>query len=139
MKWCRHVEVDVVVVGCVIMTIWLVTYCYMSLTCIIFVCLVIFLYLWLHSCMLGYMYHSCNLGFKYCSFMFDYICSYMCVVDYALLMHVNVFMWLNVQWCSRFCHAWCHGTWLVYSCMVIGWRLRWCLYNAMLMFIHVWC
>lgn len=33
----------------------------MPLTCVIVVCLVTLLQVWLHSCMLGRMYHSCRL------------------------------------------------------------------------------
>ena len=62
-----------------------------------FVHLVTFLNVWLHSCMLGYMYHYCRFGFKYCSFMLDYMFLCMCMVGYALPMHVNVFMWSSVQ------------------------------------------
>ena len=56
----------------------MVTFCYMSLTCIIVVCLVTFLYVWFHSCMLGCMYHSCRFDFKYCSFMLGHnLCMFM--------------------------------------------------------------
>lgn len=62
----------------------------MSLRCIVIVCLVIFLHVWLHSCMLGCVYHSCRFGFKYCSFMLGHMYLCICVDGYASLMHVIV-------------------------------------------------
>jgi len=51
----------------------------MSLTCIVTICLVTFLHVWLHSCMLGCMYRSCRFDFKYCSFMLGHMCLCICV------------------------------------------------------------
>jgi len=78
------------------LSVWLVTCQLMSLKCIVVVCLVTFLHVFLHSCMLSFMYHSCMFDFKNFSFTLDHTCLCICVDDCASLMHVNICMWSSV-------------------------------------------
>jgi len=63
------------------------------------------MYAWFDSFMLSYMHYSCKLGFKYYSFILDYMCLCVSVVDFTFLTHVKVFMWSMVWQSNGYCHA----------------------------------